>query len=101
MSAKKSKMEWVPLREHLKELMRANDRRYMENFKAVAKALKVAARETRAKNTELNDVRHRFIPREVFEAYKAEQVKRGRATLVTFVVMGLTIIGLILQILRH
>lgn len=37
-------------------------------FAAMQKALDVAAHEAEKKNQELNDVRHRFIPRETFEA---------------------------------
>src|SRR6478609_6742118 len=99
MSAK-NRPEYVPLREHLYALRKADDRRYTQQFKAIALALKVAAKEARAKNTELNDVRHRFIPREVFDTYKESQQRRARATIITFVLMGLTIVGLILQILH-
>jgi hypothetical protein len=100
MSDKKSTQQCVPLREHLCELRKADDRRYTQQFKAIALALKVAAKEARAKNAELNDVRHRFIPREVFDTYKESQQRRARAIIVTFVLMGLTIVGLVIQILH-
>jgi hypothetical protein len=88
------------LKEHFEDLLKERDKRNESEFRGLAKAVELAASEADKKNVELNDVRLRFIPREVFEDYKAEQVARGRAMIVTFVVMGLTIVGLILQILR-
>lgn len=69
-------------------------------------AVTVLAEERKAKDEELNNVRFRFIDREVFEGYVREQAKatelyreeqrrKGRAFLVTAVGMGLTIIGLL------
>jgi hypothetical protein len=90
----------VSLREHLLALRKGDRELNRIKFQFVALALKVAARETREKNKELNDVRHRFIPREVFDTYKESQLRRGRVIVVTFIAMGLTIVGLILQILH-
>jgi hypothetical protein len=94
--------EWTieTLKEHFESLLDEKDLRYTQKFESLDTALKVAASETDKKNTELNDVRHRFIPREVFDSYKEEQSKKSRATIIMFVLMGLSIIGLLLQVLK-
>jgi len=90
----------VTLKEHFEAVLDEKEQRYLQRFDSQEQALRVAANETDKKNAELNDVRLRFIPREVFESYKEEQSKRGRAMIITFIVMGLTIVGLVLQVLR-
>src|SRR5688500_2671774 len=89
------------LKAHYDALLREREKRNESEFRALAKAVELAASEADKKNAELNDVRLRFIPREVFEDYKEGQAKRARATIVMFVLMGLTIIGLILQVMRQ
>lgn len=89
------------LKEHLTALGVERDRRYEQRFQAQQDALLTAERESEKKNAELNDVRHRFIPREVFDTYKDEQAKKARSALITFVVMGLTIIGLVFSLLQQ
>lgn len=92
--------ETVSLKDHFLALLAEIDKRYVQKFEDMQRALDVAANEAEKKNTELNDVRHRFIPREVFDSYKDQQIRRGRAVIITFVCMGLTIVGLVLQILH-
>jgi hypothetical protein len=91
----------VSLKEHLEALLHEADKRYEQKFQDMQRALDVAANETDKKNSELNDVRHRFIPREVFDAYREQQLRRSRGIIVTFILMGLTIVGLVLQLLSH
>jgi hypothetical protein len=93
--------ETVSLKEHFESLLIESDKRYAQKFDDLQRALAVAAHEAEKKNAELNDVRHRFIPREVFDSYRESQLRRSRAIIVTFVLMGLTIVGLVLQILKH
>jgi hypothetical protein len=90
----------VPLKEYFEALRKADRELNRTKFRSIQRALKIAAREADKKNTELNDVRHRFIPREVFDTYRESQQRRARAIIVTFVLMGLTIVGLILQLLK-
>lgn len=92
-------METVSLKEYFESLLGETEKRYREQFESLQRAIQLAARESEKKNEELNDVRHRFIPREVFDAYKEQQLRRGKSIIVTFVVMGLTIVGLVIQIL--
>jgi hypothetical protein len=95
-------MSWTveTLKEHFDDLLCEIDKRYKQRFDGQEKALDVASDERDKKDAELNDVRLRFISREVFEAYVANQSKKARATIITFVLMGLTIVGLVVQILR-
>ncbi len=99
--------EWTidTLKEHFEDINAERTLRYDDRFAGQETANKIALaslqREADAykaeadkKNVELNDVRHRFIPREVFDAYKEDQTKRMRAMLGTLIVMGLTIVGL-------
>jgi hypothetical protein len=89
----------VSLKEHFESLLDEHDKRYSQKFDDMQRALNLAREESEKKNAELNDVRHRFIPREVFDSYREQQVRRSRAIIVTFVLMGLTIIGLVFQII--
>jgi hypothetical protein len=63
------------------------------------RAIDLAADEADKKNTELNDVRLRFIPREVFDNYKTEQEGKIRNALIFMFVEGLAIVGLGLVVL--
>jgi hypothetical protein len=62
------------------ETAAATARRETEMVAASSKeALSIASHEAEKKNIELNDVRHRFIPREVYDAHREEQEKKFEA----------------------
>jgi predicted nucleic acid-binding Zn ribbon protein len=92
-------MSDIPLKEYFENLMNERDKRYSNRFAAQEEAIKVARAEAIMKNTELNDVRHRFVSREVFDAYVKEQQNKARATIALFITLGLAIVGLVLKIL--
>lgn len=85
------------LKDWIRAEFKAVDARLDGMTERVTAALEVQER----RDVELNDVRHRFVPRETFEAYKDEQARKTRTILVTMAVMGLTIIGLGLQVLSN
>ncbi len=89
----------ISLQKHLLALRRADRRYYTQRFVDLQRAVELAAAEAEKKNAELNDVRFRFIPREVFEQYRDEQMKRNRAVIVGFITAGLAIIALGLTLL--
>lgn len=73
------------------------------------RAVDTAETERTKKDAELNDVRHRFIPREVFDAYKEEQIRsirayqieqdrRRRAFLISFATLALGYVGLVVTV---
>jgi hypothetical protein len=87
--------------ENLKELIRSEFRTIEVSIDAVKASITIAAHEQQKRDAELNDVRHRFVPREVFEAYQSEQQKKARSVIFGFVVTGLTIVGLLLQVISN
>lgn len=66
----------------LKDWINAEFRVVEATLKGMDDAIQVAAREREKKDIELNDVRHRFIPRETFEALedKVETLQRTSAS---------------------
>jgi hypothetical protein len=89
----------VSLKEYFEAILNEKDKRYGERFAAQERANTIARDEADKKNAELNDVRYRFVSREVFDAYVKEQTNKGRATIALFITMGLAIVGLVLKVL--
>jgi len=92
------------MRESGRRLQRERDRRYKGEAEGLASNVRLLAKEQKAKNQELNDVRSRFIPREVFENYKEEQAKKVRNGLIfmfieaiAIIALGLSLIGLLMR----
>ena len=86
-----------------------------ERLNAIDASIKLVAHQAEEKNKELNDVRHRFIPREVFERfaedqskrfelfqagidqYRVQQQARTRALVIAMAPMALGVVGLALR----
>ena len=85
--------------EALKDWIKAEFRTVGVTLDAMSKALTVAEGEREKKDAELNDVRLRFIPREVFESYKAEQETRRRSTNLSLATIALTMGGLVIAVI--
>lgn len=69
-----------------------------ERLNAIDASIKLVAHQAEEKNKELNDVRHRFIPREVFDQYVAAQAAKTRALLFAMAPLALGLVGLALQV---
>lgn len=113
--------EEISLREHLESKITANDRRYSElreaDKRAVDKAFETqqtALQEAKAdadrKNSELNDVRLRFVSRETFEKdsndrdekfdnFKKDQQASFRWMAGLLITAGIAIVGLTITII--
>ncbi len=105
----------IPLQEHIEKMLVELDKRYTSEFLHIKEnvvtartesqtALDKLERDKKEKDGELNDVRHRFIPREVYENDKAEQAKKMRNAMIfmfvealAIIALGLSLIGLLMR----
>jgi hypothetical protein len=84
----------------LQQSERKDDKAAVETaFKSQQTALQEAKAEAEKKNEQLNDVRLRFVSKEVYDKYIKDQGALFKWGMIGFITMGLTIIGLGLTVI--